>query len=120
MSASNCHPDRPQLAHGQCESCYRKARYHARRAQGMPAWAARGRSIAGWADRYPANKRWRKRHPEKALAQSRRQAAGFKEKYGGIPSKQFHCRVKWLEARSAKNAASNSNSAGTGAHYAGN
>jgi hypothetical protein len=87
------------------ESERRKALYHERRAQGMPAWAAWGRSLAGWADRYQANKRWRKKHPEKMRAQTRRQFAKYKELYGGIPRRKFSAHIRWLEARSAKNAA---------------
>jgi len=83
----------------------RKALYHERRAQGMPAWEAWGRSLAGWVDRYQANKRWRKKYPEKAKAQNARQFKKRVELYGGIPRHKFSAQIRWLEARSAKNAA---------------
>jgi len=83
----------------------RKALYHERRAQGMPAWAAWGRSPAGWADRYQANKRWRKKYPEKAKAQAARKHKKMMALYGGKTTRALMPRIRWLEARSAKAAA---------------
>lgn len=115
MRYANCHPDKKHYGHGLCRPCYYRKRYHEKRAQGVPYWAAADRTPKGWIGHIKSVRKWTDKNPDLHAKWNLIKHQRYRDRFGGDVSKNMAARIRWL---AAKDAARSKPSAGIGVNGA--